>query len=494
LDDGHVSLQTSSSSNPVVNYAIGLMLQPVAGKALVAELFEPSLADEGIAYGDEVLSVDEVSPFDGLAEYQKINALGNELTNEHLIFRALIRPGFASNLRPQAATARVQFRRADGSEFSRDLIWREFRESRVNFAFPAGPMPILPKEAFLANNALELNAYARGSLATLGATLPFFYTEATAAAFDITPVVPNAQMLAKYGLDPSALPDIFAALYSHAGKTILLVRQSGYDFDDSAARLQYYRAILDQYDGFADALVIDQTHNPGGNLDYCIDFARLFMSVPGQNFVEAYKADRSWINTFRDIARSLDPALSTEQSQTYELRASQVEHAYDAGQSLTAPLSLYLSKDLPPDDAYVWTKPKLVLIDELAGSCGDVFPMLIKRNGTAPLFGRRTMGLGGNVETVGTLTNSTAQLNLTRGLFTTHRDDEVYPADVFVENNGVTPDVEHIITVDDFRAGFVEYMQHFSDVVVSELEGTGNEEEPAPPPIEPADAGPALPK
>lgn len=493
LQDGHVSLDVSPDSNPVIAYYVPLFLQPVQSKALVAEVFEPSLLDEGIQYGDEVLTVDGVSPFDQLDEYLKLQSYANDLSNQHQIFQALIRPGYAASLRPQAPTAHIQFRRGDGSEYSRDLIWRESRSASLPFALEQGPMPALQKDAFLVHGALARNAQLEGSLARWGDPKPFFYTQATAAAFDVTPVTANAQMLAKYGLDPSTAPtDIFAALYSYEGKSILLIRQNRYDYDDVAivaARLAYYRAIMDQYDAFSDGLVLDQTHNPGGSIQYCIDFARLFLSQPGQNYVEAYNTDRSWINEFRAGARSIDPTLTSEASQSLELRGSQIEASYDADQSTTAPLPLYLGKDLPPDERYVWTKPRIVLIDELSGSCGDVFPMLIQRNGAAPLFGRRTMGLGGNVEAVGTLTNSTAQLHLTRGLFTTHRDDESYPAQVFIENNGVAPDIEHEISVDDFRGGFVDYMAHFSQVLAAQIDGAKAPPE-SPPPESPVSGPP----
>jgi hypothetical protein len=479
LDDGHVGLAGAPRANPVEAYFVGIVLQPVDGKALVAELIDPSLADLGVTYGDEVLAVDGVSPFALLDKFRELNAFGNPLTNQHLIFRAFIRPGFASSIRPTAPTTHVDFRRADGSEYSRDLIWRESRQGRVDFVPEQATLPALRNDSFLARRALEINEYAQGSLATLGATLPFFLTPATAAAFDINRVSPNQEMLARYGLDPATLPDIYAGLFSYAGKTLLLIRQSGYgvlDQADLTARMQYYRAVMDQYDSFVDGLVVDQTHNPGGSVVYCIDFARLFMSAPGRNFVQAYNTDRRWVNDFRALARALDPTLSSEVSRSYELIATRIEAAYDAGQGVSEPMSLYLTEELPPDDIYVWTKPRLVLIDELAGSCGDVFPMLIQRNGAAPLFGRRTMGLGGNVEPFGPLANSQASLFLTRGTFTTHQQDGTYiPAD-FVENNGVTPDIEHVITASDFRNGFVDYMTHFSRALASQIDGPSSSE------------------
>jgi peptidase S41-like protein len=469
LQDGHVSLEATSSSDPIIGYQIGIFVQPVQGKALVAELFDESLIQLGIGYGDEVVAVDGVSPFALLNEYLKFDSIGNDVSNQHLIYHALIRPGYASSIRPVSPTAHVEFRRADGSEYSRDLIWLEALDRHPEFVSKPDPLSMFSADSFLSQRALEINAQARGSLASIGAVAPFFLNSVTAAAFNITPVTPNADMLARYGLDPAALPDIYAALYSYAGKSLLLIRQSTYDADDAPTRLAYYRAIMDQYDGFVDGLVVDQTHNPGGFLSYCVNFARLFNTGVGANVVQAMNADRRWVNALRETASLIDPGLASELSRNFELRASLVEAAYDAGQGISAPLPLLLDKDLTPDPQYVWTKPLLVLIDELAGSCGDVFPMLIKANKIAPLFGRRTMGLGGNVEIVGRLTNSDSELHLTRGLFAVYREDGTYSDHDFIENRGVEPDIEHVITVDDFRGGFSAYMEHFSQQIVSQI-------------------------
>jgi hypothetical protein len=473
FDDGHVNLVAAPSSNPISNYVIGLFLQPVEGKALIAELLDPSLADLGIAFGDEVVAVDGVSPFVLLDEFRKLRGFGNPLSSQHLIFRTFIRPAFLASVRPSAPTASVDFRRADGSAYSRDLIWREDRAARVSFPGVSGAALPLGQESFTWQQALEINDHVRGSLATIGSPVPFFFTPQTVAAFDLTRVTPNAAMLTKYGIDPAAVPDIFSGLYSYGGKTLLLIRQGSYSAfsqADIAARLNYYRAVMDQFDNFVDGLVIDQTHNPGGFISYCVDFTRLFVAAPGRNFVQANNTDRAWINAFRDEARLIDPTLSSEEARSHELRAARIEAAYDAGQGISRPMPLYLGEELPPDPSYVWTKPKLVLIDELAGSCADAFPMLVKANGLAPLFGRRTIGLGGNVESFGPLSNSQASLSLTRSLFTTHQDDETYAPGDFVENNGVLPDIEHVITVADYRGGFVDYMRRFSQELVSRLE------------------------
>ena len=77
------------------------------------------------------------------------------------------------------------------------------------------------------------------------------------------------------------------------------------------------------------------------------------------------------------------------------------------------------------------------------------------------------MGLGGNVENLITMPNSQTKIRLTRGLFTTYRADGLYPESELIENNGVKPDIHRALTVADFRAGFVEFVDAFSGVAVA---------------------------
>jgi C-terminal processing protease CtpA/Prc len=145
--------------------------------------------------------------------------------------------------------------------------------------------------------------------------------------------------------------------------------------------------------------------------------------------------------------------------------AKGLEHDSEAGQRLTRnPFSFSLREVLPPaPGGAVWTKPVLVLIDELCGSGGDSFPMLMKANRLGRLLGNRTSGLGGSVEKVMDLPFSRASLSLTRGLFTTFRPDGKYSDSDFVENNGVAPDVYYQHTIADLRGNFESYFKTVSD-------------------------------
>jgi peptidase S41-like protein len=469
LQDAHVSLTAGVSSNPVVTYRILVDLQSVEGKALVARLGDPALAEIGIDIGDEVVSIDGVAPHDLLDEISELESLANPVSNQQLVGYAFSRPGFATRLRPSGPTAHVVFGRADGSEYARDLIWRQLERAPVRFVQPPEGLTRLRDDSFLWQSRAELDSGSpEASIFSLGAPQPFFVTSETQAAFGVQPVIPSPETLAALQIDPDALPDIFAGVYEYQGKKILLLRQPTYAPPDIILALRYYVGTLIDFESQVDGLVIDQTHNPGGSVGFVSEFFELFAGDAPRKFVQALNADRSWIDGFRANAADADPTLAGEVARSFLLRAAKVESAYDAGEPLTAPLSL--SDDRLLDTiGYVWKKPLLVLIDELAVSGGDAFPLLIRANHVAPLFGQRTMGGGGSVELVAQLPHSHAGLRLTRGLFTASRPNGTYAQTDFVENRGVVPDILHELTVADYRAGFVGYMTHFSEQIVSQI-------------------------
>jgi hypothetical protein len=106
----------------------------------------------------------------------------------------------------------------------------------------------------------------------------------------------------------------------------------------------------------------------------------------------------------------------------------------------------------------------LVYANELSFSGGDLFPMLVKANHLATLFGETTAGAGGNVEEVLTTSFSQGTLRLTRSIFAPMTDANQIPFGTVVEDLGISPDVAHPLTVSDFRAGHVGYVKAFSEV------------------------------
>ena len=223
-------------------------------------------------------------------------------------------------------------------------------------------------------------------------------------------------------------------------------------------------ALLSEYEALADVMVLDQTHNPGGS--YCADFYNLFSRDQDVQSAELLHADRKWINDLKVNYVLQNPHPPIWDALSLESWGLNVEHAYDAGQSLSAPVPLFTGSFFATKPAYRWSKPMLLLVDELAGSCGDMFPMIVKANKRAQIFGQRTMGLGGNVEEVGILNNSRLHVSLTRGMFYPYNPARGPIDSDFIENAGVTPDINYSHTVDDYRAGYVGYVKSFSDAAI----------------------------
>ena len=232
--------------------------------------------------------------------------------------------------------------------------------------------------------------------------------------------------------------------------------------------IKAYMALLSEYENLADVLVLDQTHNPGGS--YCASFYDIFANAGDTQGVEKLRADRKWINDlYINWPASIGPTGNPWDAKQSLAWGSLVEKAYDNGDFLSEPVPLFSGALYSTNMGYKWKKPMLVLIDELAGSCGDMFPMLVKANNRAKLFGQRTMGLGGNVEQVGQLNNSRIAISLTRGLFYPYNPN-AQPKDTdYIENNGVTPDYEYAHTVSDFRNGYFNYVQSFSQKAIEQI-------------------------
>ncbi len=467
--DGHVSIRFAMNETGFTKYTVPLTIAPIEGKVVLVEIGDGLPKDGRFQVGDEIVAVDGKPVLSYLPSILKYNTMATPESNEHWIFRIFSRDFYMLDILPQSPTVQVTFKNKDGAVWNENFVWRltKAENEKVNFA-------TLSKDDKY-SRAFYVHAATDASVLNWGESAPFFDTKEVNKEYRWLKVQANEEFRKKYDLKEDQKPDIFAVMYNYQGKNILLVRNYTYYHQDlsNSVYMNGYRAILDQWQPYADVLVLDQTHNTGGS--YCEDFARLFMKNDGGGFVQALNVDRKWMwdlqfEWINEIAQANKSQTATnEEVLAYRLMGKTVEEAYDRGERMTSPQPIMGGyKRIQPDSKFVWKKPMLVLVDEMAGSCGDAFPMLIKANGVAKLFGKRTMGLGGNVEPF-VLKNSRATVRLTRGLFTTHKQNEVYGAQDWIENNGVTPDIPYEHTLKDFRDGFVEYVKTFSEKALEQI-------------------------
>jgi Peptidase family S41 len=467
--DGHVSFRAPVASTVgMVRAFVPIEITPVQGRAIVEAIDEDVLKGIGVEAGDELLLVDGRTPFEIAASANKYKRFGNELSDKLGVGYSFVRGNFMGELVPKSSTVVAVFQKPDGTKTTQELSWRfenEFSET-------------IRKKGKTTNFVMEFDGakdFGVGNIKSWGKAKPRFATSEVIEKFQFAPVSPTADSLKKFEVDSQKAPEVYASLYKHQGKSILLVRQPSYSMDDIEGLdtdqtiqtyLGTYKAILSQYQPLADVLVIDQTRNPGGYLDYCLGMSRLFAQSEGAGFVQAFNADRKWVNEFETWARWIDTDLKSEEALKFLNVGKQIEAALNANQSLTKPIAFFGDSVLRPDAQFVWKRPLMVLVDEQAGSCGDIFPMMVQRNNLGKIFGTNTMGLGGNVESM-KLNHSQATIRLTRGLFTTSNTEAGYAQNPrFAENTGVKADVQYTHTVEDVRAGLVDYVTQFSSEAV----------------------------
>lgn len=466
LQDGHVQFQIENTASNIRAYKIPIILTPVEGKAIVADIDKDLAKISGMSVGDEVLLVDGKTPFEILTTALKYRRTARTLSdNAFLLAMSFSRPSYMTDLIPTKASSEVQFKSAAGQAQFVTIPWTLDKYSPTLDKVPR-QSPIQLSVPYVD----DYNSIVDSHRGQMGQVDPVFLTPQVQSKYNFIKVYPSDAARLKFGLADKEIPPIYAALYKYSGKTILLVRQATYSPSDFSGEvyMKAYMALLSEYQDIADVLVLDQTHNPGGS--YCADFYNLFAKSGDVSSVEKVRADRKWINDlFVNYPAEVGPLGNPWEIKLLQSWGTIVETAYDQGQFLSEPFPLFAGSNYAMPTKVTWKKPMLVLIDELAGSCGDMFPMLVKANKRAKLFGQNTMGLGGNVEQVGELNNSRIKIKMTRGLFFPFRADGAYvPADL-VENNGIAPDIEYAHTLQDFRGGFVDYVKTFSDRAIEQI-------------------------
>lgn len=468
LRDGHIQISIENTSTGISVYRIPILLTQIENRTIIGDI-APDLSKElGLQTGDEVLEMDGKAPADYMPTILKYDRWATKLSENHLIYALLSRPSYMTELIPTATTARLKIKKANDSIQVHDIPWtvRKYNADldRVIKSPSAEFKPLLDLKF---SKADEMNSVT-SNISAMGATVPFFLSELSQKKYNFIKVYPSDASRKKAGLEEKEKPDIYAALYKYQNKNILLVRSSTYSPRDykPAVYLKAYTALLNEFQDIADILVLDQTHNPGGS--YCSDFYNLFANEMDVQTVQRCNADRKWINNLQINWPNQIASVVPWDARLTQTWGMTIEQAYDSGKRLSDPIPFFTGSTFSSGNS-VWKKPMLVLIDELAGSCGDIFPMLVKANKRAKLFGQQTMGLGGNVEEVGILNNSRISVRMTRGLFSAYKEKANYEDADFVENNGVNPDVAYSHTVKDFRAGYIDYIKAFSDEAIKEI-------------------------
>lgn len=263
-----------------------------------------------------------------------------------------------------------------------------------------------------------------------------------------------------------------AYIYKHEnGKLIGYLRISAYMIGDYDGYSNEFAATMKKFEQVTDALVIDQLNNPGGSVFYAYGLASMLsdkqlstprheMTLTQEDIASALQLlmATDGINSDQEAVEALGETITgyPVSLKTVKMARSYAQFLVDEwnqGKKITSPYFLFGVDKIQPSQKAHYTKPILMLVNDLDFSCGDFFPAILQDNKRATIMGVRTAGAGGYVRQV-RYPNSfgLALFSYTASIAERTNNNRI-------ENLGITPDVDLKITENDLQNNYVDYIK-----------------------------------
>ena len=153
--------------------------------------------------------------------------------------------------------------------------------------------------------------------------------------------------------------------------------------------------------------------------------------------------------------------LTTELIEQVGEHAEFIINSWQSGSRMTGLNFLSGISAITPHPVAQYSKPIVVLVNELNFSCGDLFPAILQDNNRAKIFGVTTAGAGGHVRKYEYPSSAgVAFISLTASI--AHRT-----SGPVVENLGVTPNHEYRVNLKDLQNNYGNYIDELKKVIYS---------------------------
>ncbi|MDX1984038.1 MAG: S41 family peptidase [Bryobacteraceae bacterium] len=470
----------------------GLFIDLYEGKAyvdLVNRRLLPA-SEYPVREGDEVVSVDGKDPVAVARESERFVSSGNARARTRYALDLLtFRPqAFLPRAHEIGESSRFVFRHADGSQETLDIPWFKVGEPlRVigpvpapftreeSPAEPAGPgvEPALAGTPFRALTQLHKTRVASPrAIRGVAVVQPLF-------------AMPQG-FVQRLGRGRDA---IFSGTYTASEKRIGFIRIPEMFTDAFSANIALGQIVqeLNFMQRNTDGLVVDLMRNPGGDACLTQDLVSLLMpeqfTMPGIEI----RATREWISRYESTLAQLE-ILGAPEWLTNQWRAllGDIKGAYSENRGRTGPLPICdfgLEVDPAVDrngNRISYTKPLMVLIDDISASAAEIFAGAIQDNRRGVIFGMPTLGAGGTVTPSPLAAGWYAETSatVTQSLIVRSRaisSNGEFPTAPYVENIGIRPDIAgDIMTVENLRNAGRPYVAAFTAAMVNHIQESGN--------------------
>jgi hypothetical protein len=280
---------------------------------------------------------------------------------------------------------------------------------------------------------------------------------------------PPAGFVMRLGTQPSHF--FFSGTYASNGVRIGLLRIPTEAPPSTAVALQQLDQEIAFFNSNTDVLVVDIMRNTGGNLLTAEAFAQRLIPTTFRTVGFEFRASALEVAAFAQrLTLAQRSGAPPEIIQNLQNNFNELLRAFNEERGRTAPLPINAlgSFDLPPA-AVAYTKPLLVLVDELTTSSADMLAAILQDNHRATLLGIRTNGAGGNNISFNCTTFTEGTCSVTEGLM--NRGVVIstpeFPPSPYIENIGVRPDiVVDYMTRSNLMTGGAPFVQAFTDAAV----------------------------
>lgn len=458
--DYHVGYSFLSTERATFPFQV----KTVEGKTILVFIDRAKLSQVAFPFveGDEILTMNGRPIAAVLGDIKKVLGANVDATDTAMADLYLVRRAGSANFPIEQGPVTFTIKRAANEKVgSVQLTWEYTPEELSNgiLEFPMQRDPIVPNLQMISPKAIEMaeleNRFGLGGrksfLPDLGERI---WETAETNTFDA-----YMYQSEKGFVGVIRLPSYVPAYGAVEGLSAVYVKA-----------VADFAGILRHFQKFTRALVIDQNNNPGGSVFYLYALASMLsdqaLTVPQHRVALSFAEAQSWVTT----AKQLEALKSDEDAKklfgddeltgypvSLALAHSVLDYArfyvreFRAGKDISSPYYLYGVDKINPSPYAQYTKPVVILTNELDFSGGDFFPAILQDNHRVTVVGTRTAGAGGYVKS-NQFPNS---FGLGMIAFTGSLAERVDKNPI--ENLGVTPDVLLPMTLEDFRGGFKKY-------------------------------------
>lgn len=459
MKDYHVSIQFNSTESA----SLPLRVKGAEGRLFLVEIDRTKLSNSTFPFqvGDELVSIDGKNANDVVTDIVNENIGNVDLTDRAIAEMRLFRRSAAGGVKVPKGPVTLGLRRKGETQIREiQLLWNYSPEKIA----PRGTLSASVLASALAKSKNDhFNPMMTVMMPDLAGPKTGVYDLGARKSF-----IPD---LGTKEWESAADSEFYAYIFkTDEGKRVGYVRIPGYTPNDAASAVKAMAEVLQKFQAETDSMVIDQINNPGGSVFYLYALASMMterplvtprhrMTITQADVQDALTTlgELAQIKTEDDVLKAVPTGeiggypVSLEFVKFMRSYAQFLVDEWAAGRRLSEPYWIAGVDHINPAQV-TYTKPIMILVNELDFSGGDFFPAIMQDNKRVTVFGTRTSGAGGYVNSV-TLPNNVgvAGFSVTGSIAERVNGQPI-------ENLGVTPDVNYSLSADDVQNGYKGYV------------------------------------